>query len=188
MAREGYLIIDSDMHFTSRTISGRATWTSRIGEPPQFFAAEAASGKSAEDRERRLDQDMEVQGLTIPAFAGSQGAAASTRAEAAKPCASPAFQCCESAGFDSASTLTAMDIEGIDVAVMYGSAGGRSCATTISRPTMRRRWRARITTGPLTIARAIRNASICCADRDARYRDGGRRGAPMRERTGVRSQ
>src|SRR4030095_3980457 len=35
----------------------------------------------------------------------------------------PHFQVARAAGFDPASTLTAMDIEGVDVAAMYGTRG-----------------------------------------------------------------
>jgi predicted TIM-barrel fold metal-dependent hydrolase len=67
---------------------------------------------------------MEVQGLAIPAHANAQGATASTgelrRRSRARH---PHFNVARARGFDPISTLTAMDIEGIDVAVMYGTRG-----------------------------------------------------------------
>ncbi len=67
---------------------------------------------------------MEVQGLAIPAFAKSQGANASSRELQRRSRARhPHFQVARAQGFDAESTLTAMDIEGIDVAVMYGTRG-----------------------------------------------------------------
>ena len=67
---------------------------------------------------------MDVQGLTIPSFAKSQGAEASSRELRRRSRARhPHFAVARSRGFDAESTLTAMDIEGIDVAVMYGTRG-----------------------------------------------------------------
>src|SRR5205085_10159630 len=67
---------------------------------------------------------MEVQGLTIPAFANSAGADASSRELRRRSRARhPHFAVAKARGFDAASTLTAMDVEGIDVAVMYGTRG-----------------------------------------------------------------
>ena len=65
-----------------------------------------------------------VQGLAIPAFATAGGAAAQSRDLRRRSRARhPHFAVAKTAGFDAASTLTAMDIEGIDVAVMYGTRG-----------------------------------------------------------------
>src|SRR5438105_13308753 len=67
---------------------------------------------------------MEVQGLAIPAHASAQGATASSRELRRRSRARhPHFSIAKAQGFDAASTLTAMDIEGIDVAVMYGTRG-----------------------------------------------------------------
>jgi predicted TIM-barrel fold metal-dependent hydrolase len=67
---------------------------------------------------------MEVQGLAIPAHGAQTGAIVSAgelrRRSRARH---PHFQVARAQGFDPASTLTAMDIEGIDVAVMYGTRG-----------------------------------------------------------------
>ena len=67
---------------------------------------------------------MEVQGLAIPAHASQTGATASSRELRRRSRARhPHFNVARARGFDPASTLTAMDIEGIDVAVMYGTRG-----------------------------------------------------------------
>src|SRR5215472_16743933 len=67
---------------------------------------------------------MEVQGLAIPAHANQMGATVSSRELRRRSRARhPHFQVARARGFDAPSTLTAMDIEGIDVAVMYGTRG-----------------------------------------------------------------
>ena len=80
MARDGYLIMDSDMHFNEPD----DLWAVYLDEPykanpPQFFGGQKkALEKSAEDKGNADSiRSMEVQGLTIPAFAGSSGPAAS---------------------------------------------------------------------------------------------------------------
>ncbi len=81
---------------------------------------ESAEDKGAAD----VIRGMDVQGLTIPAFAKSAGAEASSRELRRRSRARhPHFAVARSRGFDAESTLTAMDIEGIDVAVMYGTRG-----------------------------------------------------------------
>ena len=68
---------------------------------------------------------MEVQGLAIPSFAKQSGAEASSRELRRRSRARhPHFAIARSRAFDGASTLTAMDIEGIDVAVMRESHAG----------------------------------------------------------------
>jgi uncharacterized protein len=127
MAREGYLIIDSDMHFNEPD----DLWARYLDEPyranpPQFFGGQKQPLKQSTEDKGNADliRTMEVQGLTIPAFAKSQGAAASSREIRRRSRARhPHFNVARARGFDPASTLTAMDIEGIDVAVMYGTRG-----------------------------------------------------------------
>lgn len=127
MAREGYLIIDSDMHFNEPD----DLWARYLDEPyranpPRFFGSQQQKlTQSAEDKGNADSiRTMEVQGLTIPAFAKSPGAAASSRELRRRSRARhPHFSVAKAQGFDAASTLTAMDIEGIDVAVMYGTRG-----------------------------------------------------------------
>jgi uncharacterized protein len=67
---------------------------------------------------------MEVQGLAIPAFGTQMGATVSSRELRRRSRARhPHFNAARARSFDAPSTLTAMDIEGIDVAVMYGTRG-----------------------------------------------------------------
>src|SRR5687768_16700358 len=82
MAREGYLIIDSDMHFNEPD----DLWARYLEEPhrenpPRFFGGQKqALDQSPEDKGNAdAIRTMEVQGLTIPAFAKSQSATASSR-------------------------------------------------------------------------------------------------------------
>src|SRR5207237_9352297 len=60
----------------------------------------------------------------VPAQAGAPGRRVSRRELGRRSRARhPHFQVARARGFDAGSTLTAMDIEGIDVAVMYGTRG-----------------------------------------------------------------
>lgn len=127
MAREGFLILDSDLHM----MEPGDLWENYLegphkANPPRFFGAQqqklekSTADKGDADRIR----GMEVQGLAIPSFAKSQGATASSRELRRRSRARhPHFNVARSRGFDAPSTLTAMDIEGIDVAVMYGTRG-----------------------------------------------------------------
>lgn len=127
MAREGYLILDSDLHM----MEPDDLWVRYLDEPhranpPRFFGGQQTTlAPSPEDKGNAdVIRGMEVQGLTIPAFAKATGATVSSgelrRRSRARH---PHFKIARAQGFDSASTLTAMDIEGIDVAVMYGTRG-----------------------------------------------------------------
>ena len=127
MARQSYLIMDSDLHM----MEPDDLWARYLDEPyranpPRFYGgqqqplAESSEDKGNADR----IMGMEVQGLAIPAHGKSQGATASTRELRRRSRARhPHFNVARARGFDPASTVTAMDIEGIDVAVMYGTRG-----------------------------------------------------------------
>jgi uncharacterized protein len=127
MAREGFLIIDSDLHL----MEPEDLWE-RYLEPPYranpprfsgFFRQNLAS--TAEDK-GNADSifGIEVQGLSIPAFAASPGAVKQARELAQRSrTRHPHFRIARAHGFDPSTTLAAMDIEGIDVAVMYGTRG-----------------------------------------------------------------
>ena len=127
MAREGYLILDSDLHM----MEPDDLWVRYLDEPhranpPRFFGAQQQ--RLAENSVYKSNADtiegMEVQGLAIPAHGKSPTAAASRRELQRRSRAGhPHFAVARARGFDPASTLTAMDIEGIDVAVMYGTRG-----------------------------------------------------------------
>src|SRR5207249_6188264 len=127
MARDGYLIMDSDLHM----MEPDDLWARYLDEPyrqnpPRFFGAHQA--KLGENKDDKGNADnimgMEIQGLAIPAHAGQTGATVSSRELRRRSRARhPHFQVARARGFDAESTLTAMDIEGVDVAVMYGTRG-----------------------------------------------------------------
>src|SRR5947209_17196574 len=127
MARDGYLILDSDLHMMepddlwARYLEGQ-----HRANLPRFFGGQQR--KLSESSEDKGNADaimgMEVQGLAIPAHANATGATASSRELRRRSRARhPHFQVARGRGFDPESTLTAMDIEGVDVAVMYGTRG-----------------------------------------------------------------
>jgi predicted TIM-barrel fold metal-dependent hydrolase len=127
MAREGYLILDSDLHL----MEPEDLWsrfmdkTYRANLPRFFDARQQPPAKSPADK-ANADTifGMEVQGLTIPAFGKTAGEINSGRElqRRSRAC-HPHFQVARERGFDPESTLEAMDIEGIDVAVLYGTRG-----------------------------------------------------------------
>jgi hypothetical protein len=82
MARQGYLIMDSDLHM----MEPDDLWARYLGEPhranpPRFYGGQQQqSAQSSEDKGNAdTIMGMEVQGLAIPAHGKSQGATASTR-------------------------------------------------------------------------------------------------------------
>jgi predicted TIM-barrel fold metal-dependent hydrolase len=128
MAREGYLILDSDLHM----MEPDDLWVRYLDEPhrssnpPRFFGAQQQRLAASSDDKGNADviEGMQVQGLAIPAHGTSVSAAASRHELRRRSrAAHPHFSVARAHGFDPASTLTAMDIEGIDVAVMYGTRG-----------------------------------------------------------------
>jgi predicted TIM-barrel fold metal-dependent hydrolase len=127
MSREGFLIMDSDLHL----MEPEDLWARYLDEPyranpPKFFGAQKQSLTPNKEDKGNTDTifGMEVQGQVIPAFANAQGAIRQSRELARRSRARhPHFQVARTRGFDPASTLAAMDIEGIDVAVMYGTRG-----------------------------------------------------------------
>src|SRR5689334_18014347 len=113
MARDGYLILDSDLHM----MEPDDLWANYLDEPyranpPRFFAGEKKKLETRAGDKGNADniRGMEVQGLTIPSFAKSSGAAASSRELRRRSRARhPHFNVARSRGFDWTSTLTAMD-------------------------------------------------------------------------------
>ncbi len=128
MARNGYLVMDSDLHM----MEPGDLWERYLDEPyrstnaPKFFGGQQEKlTESAEDKGSADSiMGMEVQGLAIPAHSMQQGATVSQRELNRRSRARhPHFQIAKGRGYDPVSTLQAMDIEGIDVAVMYGTRG-----------------------------------------------------------------
>src|SRR3954454_15324740 len=108
MARDGFFILDSDLHMMEPDdLWARYLDGPHRANPPQFFGGQKQPlTKSADDKGSADSiRTMEVQGLTIPAFAGSQGAAASSRELRRRSRARhPHFNVAKARGFDSAST------------------------------------------------------------------------------------
>jgi uncharacterized protein len=127
MARDGYLILDSDLHMMEPDdLWARYLDGAHKANPPTFFGGQRR--QLAENNEDKGNADsimgMEVQGLAIPAHNMQQGATASSRELRRRSRARhPHFNVARAHGYDAPSTLAAMDIEGIDVAVMYGTRG-----------------------------------------------------------------
>jgi uncharacterized protein len=127
MSREGYLIIDSDLHL----MEPGDLWANYLAppynaNPPRFFGGQQRELAPNPEDKGNTDaiMGMEVQGLAIPAHGKQMGATASSRELRRRSRARhPHFRLARAQGFDPATTLTAMDIEGIDVAVMYGTRG-----------------------------------------------------------------
>ena len=127
MARDGYLILDSDLHMMEPDdLWARYLEDPHRASPPRFFGGQQLKlGESSEDKGHAdTIMGMEVQGLAIPAHGKATAATASSRELRRRSRARhPHFQVARGRGFDPDSTLTAMDIEGVDVAVMYGTRG-----------------------------------------------------------------
>src|SRR2546422_854055 len=127
MARNGYLILDSDLHM----MEPDDLWARCLEGPhranlPKFFGGQQRTLTVNSEDKGNADtiMGMEVAGLAIPAHGKAAGATASSRELRRRSRARhPHFQVARGSGFDPESTLTAMDIEGVDVAVMYGTRG-----------------------------------------------------------------
>src|SRR4051794_884817 len=127
MARDGFFILDSDLHMMEPDdLWARYLDGPHRANPPRFFGGqnEKLPEKSEDKGNADTIMGMEVQGLAIPAHNVQQGATVSSRELRRRSRARhPHFQLARARGYDAVSTLTAMDIEGIDVAVMYGTRG-----------------------------------------------------------------
>jgi len=127
VSRLGFLIMDSDLHL----MEPEDLWARYLDEPyraspPRFFGERKESLRSNLIDRGNADTifGMEVQGLVIPAIASSPAAVQQSRdLKRLSRARIPHLQVARARGFDPASTLTAMDIEGVDVAVMYGTRG-----------------------------------------------------------------
>ncbi|MHB8619217.1 MAG: amidohydrolase family protein [Chloroflexota bacterium] len=128
MARQGFKVMDSDLHL----MEPEDLWERRLEEPyksqaPEFLGA-FNQPLAAEDTSNGGNADaiygMKLQDLLIPA-AATVPAAVRERQDLIRRsrARTPHYQRARASGFDAASTLAAMDIEGIDVAVMYGTRG-----------------------------------------------------------------
>jgi len=127
MARDGYLILDSDLHMMEPDdLWARYLDGPHKANPPRFFGGQRQQLAESKDDKSNTDSimGMEVQGLAIPAHNMQSGATlSSSELRRRSRARHPHFQIARARGYDAPSTLQAMDIEGIDVAVMYGTRG-----------------------------------------------------------------
>src|SRR5262245_38117529 len=82
MARDGFLILDSDLHM----MEPDDLWARYLDEPyksnpPRFFGGQQRQLSESKEDKGNADSimGMEVQGLAIPAHANQQGATTSSR-------------------------------------------------------------------------------------------------------------
>src|SRR5213592_4271535 len=127
MARDGFLILDSDLHMMEPDdLWARYLDGPHRGNLPRFFAVQQRKLEASSEDKGNADSimGMEVAGLAIPAHGKAAAATASSRELRRRSRARhPHFQIARESGFDAKATLTAMDIESVDVAVMYGTRG-----------------------------------------------------------------
>src|SRR5260370_36251963 len=121
MARDGYLILDSDLHM----MEPDDLWARYLDGPhranlPRFFGGRQQKLAEGSDDKGHADtiMGMEVAGLAIPAHGTAVGATGSSR-ELRRPSRArhPHFQIDPGRGFDAESTPIAIGNEGVDVAV-----------------------------------------------------------------------
>ena len=82
MARQGYFIMDSDLHMMEPDdLWARYLEGPHRMNPPRFFGGQQRQLAQTSEDKGNADtiMGMEVQGLAIPAHANAQGATASTR-------------------------------------------------------------------------------------------------------------
>src|SRR5689334_19199968 len=82
MARDGFLILDSDLHMMEPDdLWARYLEGPHRSSPPRFFGGQREQLKKAQDDKGNADSimGMEVQGLAIPAHNMQQGATVSSR-------------------------------------------------------------------------------------------------------------
>src|ERR1700740_259842 len=105
MAREGYLILDSDLHM----MEPDDLWARYLDEPyranpPRFFGAQQRTLPERSEDKGNADviEGIQVQGLAIPAHGKARGAAASRRELRRRSRAGhPHFNVARARGFDS---------------------------------------------------------------------------------------
>src|SRR5438876_10409679 len=118
MARNGYLILDSDLHM----MEPDDLWARYLEGPhranlPRFFGGQQRTLTASSEDKGNADaiMGMEVAGLAIPAHGKATAATASSRELRRRSRAPPPhFPVARGRGFDPESTLAAMDHAGVD--------------------------------------------------------------------------
>ncbi len=189
MARDGYLILDSDLHM----MEPGDLWARYLDEPwranpPRFFGGQQQ--QLAESKEDKANTDsimgMEVQGLAIPAHNMQQGATVSSRELRRRSRARhPHFNVARARGYRCALDPDRDGHRGDRRRGHVRHARPADPVPRRSRARLRRRPGARLQQlGRRLLQDRPDAAQIRRADRDARYRPGGRRGAPLRQGIG----
>ena len=146
MAKNGFKVIDSDMH---------------VMEPPELW--EKYIDKKFRDRAPRGMTSHNVRDLRLVHPDGKEWSRATTPAN--DPAKGKNFEEKQNIlgndaarGWTSEVQLEAMDIEGIDIAVLYPTRGLRALVDTAWTPSSPPPWRAPTTIGCMTSASATLNA------------------------------
>jgi len=121
--KHGFLVMDSDLH----TMEPDGLWSSIRGAVPEIRAVVRAP-----DRERVESAVIRIGTLEIGEMSRRPQSALVGRTSSGAPSPTPALRG-RHAGLRLQSHVAAMDIEGIDVAVIYGTRGAK-CRCTRPRP------------------------------------------------------
>jgi len=116
MAKRGFRIMDSDLH----TMEPDDLWTTYLAEPFRKFAPTfTRGGERAPNQPTIRVGELTIGEMTVRPASAAAGADLHRRTVAKHPHNAVAM----ARGYDAESHLAAMDIEGIDVAVLYGTRG-----------------------------------------------------------------
>ena len=189
MAREGYLILDSDLHMMEPDDLWARYLDEPHGEPAALLRRAAATARrehGGQGQRRLRSWAWRCRAWRSRRTPSQQGATASSRELRRRSRARhPHFNVARARGFDAASTLTAMDIEGHRRRGDVRHARPADPVPRRSRARLRRGAGARLQQlGRRLLQDRPAAAQIRRADRDARCRAGGRGGAPLRQRAG----
>src|ERR671931_218302 len=116
MAKNGFPVMDSDLH----TMEPDGLWERYLEEPFRKFAPRFARGpENAPNQPVIRIGALEVGEMSKRPRTALVGKDLHRRSFARHP----HYEVAHARGYDAASHLTAMDIEGIDVAILYGTRG-----------------------------------------------------------------
>jgi predicted TIM-barrel fold metal-dependent hydrolase len=116
MSKNGFRVMDSDLH----TMEPDGLWEGYLDEPFKKFAPTFTRGAdNASNQPVILVGDLTIGEMSRRSHTAAVGKDLQRRAFARHP----HYEMAHARGYDAASHVTAMDIEGIDVAVIYGTRG-----------------------------------------------------------------